>query len=532
MGGSHELIANLRKRSPGAVYGESTAPPVLAQLISSMSIILGEQAGLPSSARSSALETTTISRNRLDGGGVGTERLRRLAFNSRYLRLSLKAMGFIVFGHRDSPIVPLLIYQPGKLATFSRLMLERHMIVVVVVVSSSLSSPPVCTLTCTTTTGLPGDVVTGSASTILRFRRAYKGRFGPASDRLRRRRLCARFTTLQGTASERARGHQRTDSARGGRLLRRYTTIGFLFVSVIIHVFIRPSSLPLRTNRERDWRAKDRRGLTSRRSPLRASESGTHARTLRNSNEFLWRKTAHRHFFCAKSVESGFALLLVPLHSNSIHVSVGDSYNSHQSRFQSHAASPLHSCCFTANRAASRPSFSLLDRSSARPVTMGPKAARPRVKQWISREESESEGELSESSAGGDDDYEYRNTARVKPIAARQAVNSARTSRSRSVRSSGNLGTPSDLYPSSPSTVASGVLSTVASTVTSPLLTLDAKLKSPFSNLTVAGRKSFIRSAIAFVDASTVNRKAWWPVDCRFVDPALLTKEGSLPNSL
>lgn len=136
VGGSHELISNLRKRSPGAVYGESTAPPVLAQLISSMSIILGEQAGLPSSARSSpsaGVETTTISRNRLDGGGVGTERLRRLAFNSRYLRLSLKAMGFIVFGHRDSPIVPLLIYQPGKLATFSRLMLERHMIVVVVV---------------------------------------------------------------------------------------------------------------------------------------------------------------------------------------------------------------------------------------------------------------------------------------------------------------------------------------------------------------------------------------------------------------
>lgn len=134
VGGSHALISNLRKRSPGAVYGESTAPPVLAQLISSMSIILGDPVDIRSSAVSrSSVESNTISKNGLDAGGVGTERLRRLAFNSRYLRLSLKAMGFIVFGHRDSPIVPLLIYQPGKLATFSRLMLERHMIVVVVV---------------------------------------------------------------------------------------------------------------------------------------------------------------------------------------------------------------------------------------------------------------------------------------------------------------------------------------------------------------------------------------------------------------
>jgi serine palmitoyltransferase len=43
----------------------------------------------------------------------GEEGLQRLAFNSRYLRLGLKRLGFIVYGHDDSPIVPLLLYNPA-----------------------------------------------------------------------------------------------------------------------------------------------------------------------------------------------------------------------------------------------------------------------------------------------------------------------------------------------------------------------------------------------------------------------------------
>lgn len=97
VGGSHALISTLRKRSPGAVYGESTSPPVLAQLISSMSIILGDPLETPTLALSSFPSPSAG----LNGGGVGTERLRRLAFNSRYLRLALKALGFICYGHRQ-----------------------------------------------------------------------------------------------------------------------------------------------------------------------------------------------------------------------------------------------------------------------------------------------------------------------------------------------------------------------------------------------------------------------------------------------
>ena len=58
-------------------------------------------------------------------GSEGRDRLRRLAFNARYLSSSLRKMGFIVSGARDSPIVPLFIFNPAKLPMFSRLMQGR-----------------------------------------------------------------------------------------------------------------------------------------------------------------------------------------------------------------------------------------------------------------------------------------------------------------------------------------------------------------------------------------------------------------------
>jgi len=64
--------------------------------------------------------------------GQGEERLQRLAFNSRYLRLGLKRLGFIVYGHDDSPIVPLLLFHPAKMPAFSHEMLKRKISIVVV----------------------------------------------------------------------------------------------------------------------------------------------------------------------------------------------------------------------------------------------------------------------------------------------------------------------------------------------------------------------------------------------------------------
>lgn len=39
-------------------------------------------------------------------------------------------MGFIVFGHDDSPVVPVILYQPAKIAAFVRAMTQHGVAVV------------------------------------------------------------------------------------------------------------------------------------------------------------------------------------------------------------------------------------------------------------------------------------------------------------------------------------------------------------------------------------------------------------------
>lgn len=46
----------------------------------------------------------------------GIRRIRQLAENTRYFRARLKEMGFIIYGNDDSPVVPILLYMPGKVA--------------------------------------------------------------------------------------------------------------------------------------------------------------------------------------------------------------------------------------------------------------------------------------------------------------------------------------------------------------------------------------------------------------------------------
>lgn len=102
------------------------SPVVLAQICTSMGSIVGPDAVkiVPALAK--------LPPHVMDGRD-GQDRLRRLAFNCRYLSGGLRKLGFIVYGHQDSPIVPMLIFAPAKMGLFSRLMLERYKIVVVVV---------------------------------------------------------------------------------------------------------------------------------------------------------------------------------------------------------------------------------------------------------------------------------------------------------------------------------------------------------------------------------------------------------------
>ncbi|KAL8173361.1 UNVERIFIED_CONTAM: serine palmitoyltransferase, long chain base subunit [Gekko kuhli] len=62
----------------------------------------------------------------------GLQRVRQLAENTRYFRRRLHELGFIIYGNDDSPVVPLLLYVPGKIGAFSRRMLSKNIGVVVV----------------------------------------------------------------------------------------------------------------------------------------------------------------------------------------------------------------------------------------------------------------------------------------------------------------------------------------------------------------------------------------------------------------
>ncbi|KAF2104411.1 serine palmitoyltransferas-like protein 2 [Rhizodiscina lignyota] len=103
------IVDKLKATNAATMFGEAPTPPVLTQICSALRIIIGDVAP-----------------------GHGEERLQRLAFNSRYLRLGLKRLGFIIYGHDDSPIIPLLLYNPGKMPAFSHEMLRRKISVVVV----------------------------------------------------------------------------------------------------------------------------------------------------------------------------------------------------------------------------------------------------------------------------------------------------------------------------------------------------------------------------------------------------------------
>ncbi|KAF2762690.1 serine palmitoyltransferase 2 [Pseudovirgaria hyperparasitica] len=104
-----DIIDKLRVTNAGTLFAESPSPPVLMQISAALRCISGDLAP-----------------------GQGAERLQRLAFNSRYLRLGLKRLGYIVFGHDDSPIVPIMLYNPAKIPAFSHEMSARKISVVVV----------------------------------------------------------------------------------------------------------------------------------------------------------------------------------------------------------------------------------------------------------------------------------------------------------------------------------------------------------------------------------------------------------------
>jgi len=143
--GSKALVDRLRLRGHAGAYAESITPAVLTQILASMASIMGLSPPTssplevaqhhPGPAHPSQLPAWMDLPPSLCDGSEGRMRLRRLAFNARYLSRGLAKLGFITYGHLDSPIVPLLLFNPGKMCVFHRMMRARKTPIVVVVVA-------------------------------------------------------------------------------------------------------------------------------------------------------------------------------------------------------------------------------------------------------------------------------------------------------------------------------------------------------------------------------------------------------------
>ncbi|CAG9863298.1 unnamed protein product [Phyllotreta striolata] len=102
LAGSKEFITFIREHSHASGHAWAMSPPVAAQIISVIRIILGK-----------------------DGTNEGQRRIENLARNTRYFRLRLEQMGLIVHGNEDSPVVPILVYLYSKIAVVVRTLIQE-----------------------------------------------------------------------------------------------------------------------------------------------------------------------------------------------------------------------------------------------------------------------------------------------------------------------------------------------------------------------------------------------------------------------
>lgn len=85
-----DLIDYLRSNSHGC-YATSMAPPAAQTVITSMSMIMGKH-----------------------NSSQGRKQINQLASNVKYFRRKLQALGCVVYGNDDSPVIPMLVYMISK----------------------------------------------------------------------------------------------------------------------------------------------------------------------------------------------------------------------------------------------------------------------------------------------------------------------------------------------------------------------------------------------------------------------------------
>lgn len=113
------------------IYATSISPPAAQQIISSINVILGKDGSSrgPNKFDLSTLNQflfTITSWFLLVFVHIGAQKLAQIRENSNYFRSELQKMGFEVLGDNDSPVMPIMLYNPAKLHAFSRECLKRN----------------------------------------------------------------------------------------------------------------------------------------------------------------------------------------------------------------------------------------------------------------------------------------------------------------------------------------------------------------------------------------------------------------------
>lgn len=107
--GSAELVQFLRCQCPAHLYATAMSPPAVEMVISAFHVISGR-----------------------DGSGRGAAKIGQLRANANYFRRRLLELGYNVLGDWDSPVMPIMLFNPAKLPAISRYMLRRGLAIVVV----------------------------------------------------------------------------------------------------------------------------------------------------------------------------------------------------------------------------------------------------------------------------------------------------------------------------------------------------------------------------------------------------------------
>lgn len=106
---SNAVIDRIRNSAPASLYASAMSPPCAQHTLWAFKQLAG-----------------------VDGTDIGKAKIHALRENAIYFRQQLSKMGVQTVGDWDSPIIPIMLYNPSKIAAFSRECYSRGLAVVVV----------------------------------------------------------------------------------------------------------------------------------------------------------------------------------------------------------------------------------------------------------------------------------------------------------------------------------------------------------------------------------------------------------------